>query len=124
MYDYDGTCKTFMWNTFFVAVSLMRQIILTVASSRIASLMLPGDVTTNSKFQILVPNTKISICNINKKSELAELLKLTNIIIWSETLMTYKSCFEAFDKSLKDIMSDNKHASKKIFGEKIVVFGG
>lgn len=103
MYDYDGRCKTFMWNTFSVAVSLTRQIILTVASSRIASLMLPGDIITHSMFQILVPNTKISICNINKKSELAELLKLTNIIIWSETLMTYKSCFEALDKSLTKV---------------------
>lgn len=38
--------------------------------------------------------------------------------------MTHKICFEGLDKSLKDIMSDDKIACKQIFWEKIVIFGG
>ncbi|XP_050909759.1 uncharacterized protein LOC127123598 [Lathyrus oleraceus] len=36
--------------------------------------------------------------------------------------MANKFCFEALDKSLKDIMSINGEASQKIFGGKVVVF--
>ncbi|XP_058733568.1 uncharacterized protein LOC131605199 [Vicia villosa] len=38
--------------------------------------------------------------------------------------MASKFCFEALDKSLKDIMDHDKVASKTIFGGKVVVFGG
>src|SRR3954464_7799626 len=38
--------------------------------------------------------------------------------------MANKFCFESLDKSLKDIMSGTTHASKRIFGGKVVVFGG
>lgn len=37
--------------------------------------------------------------------------------------MANKFFFEAFDKSLKYIMSENTPASKKLFGGKVVVFG-
>lgn len=56
-------------------------------------------------------------------SEIISLL-LTNLIIWDEAPMTNKFCFEALDKSLKDIMSANKNSSKKIFGGKVVVVDG
>jgi TRAP-type C4-dicarboxylate transport system substrate-binding protein len=41
----------------------------------------------------------------------------TNLIIWDEAVMTNRQCFEALDRSLKDIVSevDNK-ASNVPFG--------
>ncbi|XP_058727025.1 uncharacterized protein LOC131598443 [Vicia villosa] len=117
------TCKTFMWNTLSDAIHSKECIVLNVASSRIASLLLPGGRTTHSKFKIHVPTIETSICNIDKKDELAQLLRLTDLIIWDEAPMANKFCFEALDKSLKDIMSQTNNGSNAIFGGKVIVFG-
>ncbi|KAH1209942.1 hypothetical protein GmHk_15G044338 [Glycine max] len=81
---------------------------LIVASSGIASLLLPGGRTTHSKFVIPVPATQNSTCNIHQGSDLAELLHMTKLIIWDEAPMCHKFSFEALDKSLKDIMHNNR----------------
>jgi TRAP-type C4-dicarboxylate transport system substrate-binding protein len=54
---------------------------------------------------------------IKRGTKLAELLMQTNLIIWDEAVMTNRQCFEALDRSLKDIVSevDNK-ASNVPFG--------
>ncbi|XP_058763022.1 uncharacterized protein LOC131636428 [Vicia villosa] len=124
LYDYGGTGKSFMWNTLSAVLHSNRDIVLNFASRGIASLLLPGGKTTHSRFKIPVPCLESSICNIEKKTDLAGLLKVTNLIIWDEAPMANKFCFEALDKSLKDIMDDDKVASKIIFGGKVVVFGG
>ncbi|XP_058767402.1 uncharacterized protein LOC131641097 [Vicia villosa] len=124
LYGYGGTGKTFMWNTLSAALRSKKKIVLPVASSGIASLLLPGGRTAHSRFKIPVPTLETSICNIEKKDDIAELLKFTDLIIWDEAPMANKFCFESLDKSLKDIMSGPTHASKKIFGGKVVVFGG
>jgi ATP-dependent DNA helicase PIF1 len=94
---YGGTGKTFMWNTLAAALRSKRQIVLTVASSGIASLLLPGGRTAHSKFKIPIPILQSSICNIEKGSELAQLLKLTRLIIWDEAPMAHRFCFEALE---------------------------
>ncbi|XP_058739165.1 uncharacterized protein LOC131611056 [Vicia villosa] len=38
--------------------------------------------------------------------------------------MANKFCFEALDKSLKDIMSETNNGTNPIFGGKVIVFGG
>jgi ATP-dependent DNA helicase PIF1 len=121
---YGGTGKTFMWNTLSAALRSKRKIVLTAASSGIASLLLPCGRTAHSKFKIPIPILESSICTIEKGSDLAEMLKLTQLIIWDEAPMAHKFCFEALDKSLKDIMSNNGVPSTQIFGGKVVVFGG
>ncbi|XP_050915139.1 uncharacterized protein LOC127130117 [Lathyrus oleraceus] len=116
-----------MWNTLAATLRSKRRIIFHVASSGIESLLLLlrqllGGRTTYSRFKIPVPTLESSICNINKKDELAELLQLTDIIIWDEAPMANKFCFKTLDKSLKDIMSENPEASKKLFGGKVRIF--
>lgn len=96
--------------------------VLTIASSGIASLLLLGRRTAHSKFALPVPTLPNSTCNIHQGSELAEILKVTKLIIWDEVSMTHKYCFEALDKSLRDIMSFT-YAGETTFGHK-VVFGG
>ncbi|XP_058767056.1 uncharacterized protein LOC131640689 [Vicia villosa] len=113
-----------MWNTLSAALRSNRDIVLNVASSGIASLLLPGGRTAHSRFKIPVQCIKTSICNIEKKDDLAGLLKLTKLIIWDEAPMANKWCFEALDKSLKDIMGTTEKPCEQIFGGKIVVFGG
>jgi len=103
---------------------IQRNIVLTVATSGVAALLLPGGRTAHSRFKILVPTLEYSICNIEQGTELAELLRQTKLNIWHEAPMAHKFCFEALDKSLKDIMSVGGKPSKLVFGEKVIVFGG
>ncbi|KAF1872414.1 hypothetical protein Lal_00016712, partial [Lupinus albus] len=123
LYGYGGTGKTHMWRTLTYALRSQKQIVLTVASSGIASLLSPGGRTTHSKFKIPVPSLENSICNIHQGLELARLLKQTKLIIWDEAPMSHKFCFEALDKSLGDIMGTISNDSI-IFGGKFVVFCG
>ena len=66
-----------------------------------------------------MPATQNSTCNIHQGSNLAELLKVTKLIVWDEAPMCHKFTFEALDKSLKDIIHNNLP-----FGGKVIVFGG
>ncbi|XP_039683008.1 uncharacterized protein [Medicago truncatula] len=119
LHCYGGTGKTFMWRTLAARIRSRGKIVLTVATSGISSLLLLGGRTTHSKFKIPVPAFENSSCNIDGTSELAQLLKMTKLIIWDEAPMAHRFCFEALDRTLRDIMS-----SDKIFGGKVVVFGG
>jgi ATP-dependent DNA helicase PIF1 len=120
---YGGTGKTFIWKTLSSALRSKMQIVLTVASSGIASLLLPGGRTAHSKFKIPVPCEDNSTCNVEYGDDHAELLQQTKLIIWDEAPMAHRFCFEALNTTLKDIMS--KHGnSNQIFGGKVIVFGG
>ncbi|KAH1133116.1 hypothetical protein GYH30_011797 [Glycine max] len=107
LYGYGGTGKTFVWKTLSSAIRSTSGIVLTVASSGIASILLPGGRTTHSKFAIPVPATKNSTCNIHQGSDLAELFHITKLIIWDEAPMCHRYSIEALDKSLQDIMHNN-----------------
>ncbi|KAG4995093.1 hypothetical protein JHK86_031920 [Glycine max] len=50
LYGYGGTGKTFLWKTLSAALRSQGNIVLNVASSGIASLLLPGDKTSHSTF--------------------------------------------------------------------------
>ncbi|KAG5088981.1 hypothetical protein GYH30_001400 [Glycine max] len=119
LYGYGGTGKTFIWKTLSSDIRSNGGIVVTVASSGIASLLLPGGRTTHSKFSIPVPTTHNSTCNILQGSDLAELLKMTKLIICDETPMCHMFSFEELDKSLKDIMHNDRP-----FGGKVIVFCG
>jgi len=112
-----------MWRTLSSAFRSEGKIVLTVASSGIASLLLPGGRTTHSKFKIPVPTLDNSVCNIEQGSEASELLKKAELIIWDEAPMTHKYCFEALDRILNDIMS-GMTKENVVFGGKVIVFGG
>ncbi|CAH9098340.1 unnamed protein product [Cuscuta epithymum] len=123
LYGCGGTGKIFMWRTLASALRSQRHIVLTIASSGIASLLLPGGRTAHSKFSIQVPTLENSTCNIHQGSELAELLKQTKLIIWDEATMANKFCFEALDRSLNDIINNDGNSILP-FGGRVVVFGG
>ena len=49
----------------------------------------------------------------------------TKLIIWDEAQMINRLCFEAFDRTLRDIMKiENEENSKNPFDGKVVVLGG
>ncbi|KAL6560640.1 hypothetical protein OROGR_004199 [Orobanche gracilis] len=118
LYGYGGTGKTFVWKTLCSAIRGRGQIVLPVASSGIPSLLLPKGRTTHSRFGILLDIDESATCSkIKLGSDLTELLKVTNLIIWDEAPMTHRYCFEALDRSLRDVMrSPDESCSEKPFG--------
>lgn len=61
LHGYSETGKTFMWKTLASALRSQGDIVLTVASSGIASLLLSGGTTTHSKFESPVPTLEINL---------------------------------------------------------------
>ncbi|KAH1035128.1 hypothetical protein GYH30_055207 [Glycine max] len=108
LYGYGGTGKTYIWRTLASSLRAKNQIVIMVASSGIASLLLPRGRIAHSKFKIPVPIFKDSTCNILQGSQVAELLNQTNLIIWDEAPMAHKFCFEALDQTLRDIIKEKK----------------
>jgi len=100
---HGGTGKTFLWKAIVSYLRARKKIVLTVASSGVASLLLPNGRTAHSRFRIPIDLDQLSMCDIKRGTNLAKLLIDTDLIIWDEALMTNKQCFEALDRSLRDI---------------------
>ncbi|KAF7807730.1 ATP-dependent DNA helicase PIF1-like [Senna tora] len=99
--------------------------IVSVASSGIASQLIPGGRTAHSRFVIPLNIDVNSTCHIVQGSDLTELMVHTKLIIWDEAPMAHRHCFEALDRTLRDIMhSQNVALAKHPFGGKVVVLGG
>ncbi|KAL7120574.1 hypothetical protein ACP275_02G130000 [Erythranthe tilingii] len=125
VYGYGGTGKPYIWRTLSAALRSKGEIVLTVASSGIASLLIPGGRTAHSRFAIPFKVHEESTCNIACESHLAGLIMKAKLIIWDEAPMIHKHCFEAVHQSLKDILSQSDPENEnKPFGGKIVVCGG
>ncbi|GJT29014.1 DNA helicase PIF1, ATP-dependent [Tanacetum coccineum] len=103
IYRYGGTGKTYLYRTMSAACRSKGGIVLNVASSGIAALLLEGGRTTHSRFAIPINVVEDSMCNISADSELAELLRMTKLIIWDEAPMVNRHCYEAFDRTMRDI---------------------
>jgi hypothetical protein len=89
-----GTGKTFVYGTVCHRVRANKSIVFCVASSRIASLLLPGGHTAHSTFSIPVMNlADDSTCPIDKKSKLADMLRQVRLIIWDEAVTQHRSLF-------------------------------
>src|ERR1044071_2809586 len=125
VYGFGGTGKTFLWKTLSAAIRSKGQIVLNVASSGIASLLLSGGRTAHSRFRIPLNVTEQSLCGIKPNSDIADLLKQTKLIIWDEAPMIHKHAFEALDRTMKDVLQSNSSPNSDLpFGGKVMVFGG
>ncbi len=104
VYSNGGTGKIFVWTTIMSYLQGQGKIVLVVASSRIASLLLLGGKTAHSRFKILIDMHDESTCNITQQMKVAKLVRKANLIIWDEALMMHRRTFEAVDKTLRDLM--------------------
>ncbi|XP_076929112.1 uncharacterized protein LOC143593337 [Bidens hawaiensis] len=113
------TGKTYLWKTLSTAIRSKGEIVLTIASSGISSLLLTGGRTAHYRFHIPINLNEDSTCYMDPGTDEAQLLEKTRLIIWYEAPMAHKRGFQALDRSLKDVLSSNL-----LFGRKVVVFGG
>jgi len=122
---YGGTGKTYLWRAITTKLRSEGKIVIAVASCGIAALLLQGGRTAHSRFRIPINITDESTCEIKQGTHLAELLKKTSLILWDEAPMANRNCFEALDKSVRDILRfNNKNSDEKPFGGMTVVLGG
>ncbi|GJW45845.1 DNA helicase, partial [Tanacetum coccineum] len=119
VYGHGETGKTFLWRTLINTICSEGKIVLAVASSGIALLLLPAGRTAHSRFKLPLDLTDESLCNIKKNTYAVSLLAETSLIIWDESPMNDRRCFEALDKTLRDVLDD----LKKFFGGKTIILG-
>ncbi|XP_038718166.1 uncharacterized protein LOC120011170 [Tripterygium wilfordii] len=127
VYGHSGTGKTFLYRAIISRLRSEGKIVLAVASLGIASLLLPGGRTAHSRFKIPIEIHEELSCHIKKGTQLAELIKITSLIVWDEAPMAHRNCFEALDRSLNDILANDAEIadnSPSLFGGKTVPLGG
>ena len=101
------------------------KIVLTVASSGVAALLLQGGRTAHSRFKIPCEVEEDTVCDVSRGTMLSELIELTSLVIWDEALMANRRCFEALDRTFRDIeKAKSPEAAHTPFGGKVVVLGG
>lgn len=115
-----GTGKTFVYNTVCNTVRSHGWIVLCVASSGIASLLLSGGRTAHSMFKIPLSLNPESTCPIHKEGPLAALMRNTRLIIWDEITMQHQYAAEAVDRTCRDLLD----TPDQPFGGITIVFGG
>ncbi|CAI9263281.1 unnamed protein product [Lactuca saligna] len=120
VYGHGGTGKTFLWTTLLAYFRSIGKIVLAVAASEIASLLLPSGRTAHSRFNIPINLAEKKSCDIKKRTLLGDLLKRTSLIIWDEAPMSDRRCFEYLDRSLRDVLE----CEKRPFGGISVLLGG
>ena len=114
-----GTGKTHVYTTLCNALRAQGLIVLCVASSGIAALLLPGGRTAHSVFKIPIELWDGILCNIKKGSLLAELLKKVSLIVWDELPAQDRRAAEAVDKTMRDIRNIDRP-----YGGATMVYGG
>jgi hypothetical protein len=65
------------------------------------------------------------MCNISGGTNLSELIEKATLILSNEAPMTRRRCFEAVDRSIRDILFVNDSSLGSLpFGGKSIVLGG
>ncbi|PWZ21610.1 ATP-dependent DNA helicase pif1, partial [Zea mays] len=122
---HGGTGKTFLWNAILTHLRSRQKIVLAVASSGVASLLLPKGRTALSHFKIPFDLDERGVCGVKRGTMLSELIQCTSLVIWDEAPMTRRHCFEALDRTMRDILSEHRAENANIpFGGKTIVLGG
>jgi hypothetical protein len=96
-----GTGKTFLYKILCHRLRGTGSIVLYVASSGIAALLLPGGRTAHSMFCIPVETLcEDSSCQIDKNSKQADMLRKVRLIIWDETVTQHRYSFISYSSTL------------------------
>jgi hypothetical protein len=112
MLDGPGGCgKTHVENLILAFVRQRGDIALAVASTGISAILLDNGRTSYSRFKIPLELTSDSACTIMCQSHLAELFRLTRLLLWDEIGSQHRFAVEAVNRALQDIRN-----SAELFG--------
>ena len=121
--DARGGCgKTFLENGVLAAVRSREPggcVALAMATTGIAANLLDLGRTFHSRMKAPLTPTEESIFNIKGQSTLAELIRMAKILVIDEATMLHRYQLEALDRTLRDIMNDERP-----FGGKVLVMSG
>ena len=92
---------------------------LAVGTTGIAANLLHLGRTFHSRFKAPLSPNSDSVCSIDSQSTLAGLIRMAKIIVLDEAPMLHRYQIEALDRTLRDLMNNNKP-----FGSKILVCSG
>lgn len=114
-----GTGKTFIYRYLIDKLFASRRIVISVAWTGIAAMLLKGGRTVHSRFKMPLKLNEDSVCALSANSREAGHIKSAALIIWDEAPMA--SCFalNCIDRFLRDIMNNDVP-----FGGKVIVLGG
>ena len=122
--DARGGCgKTFLLNAVLAAVRSMEQegcVALAMATTGIAANLLNLGRTFHSRLKAPLTATEDSMLQISGQSNLARLLRMSKLLLIDESTMLDRFQLEALDRSLRDIMGNDKIP----FGGKILILAG
>ena len=114
-----GYGKTFAFTVLAARLRSQGKIVLNVASTGLAAQNLEGGRTAHSRFKIPIPIHEDSTCGIKAQSDLAKLIKSTDLIIWDEVFSSHRFNVEAVERTLRDLMQ-----TEEDFGGKVVCLSG
>ena len=81
-----GTGKTYLYNGIAAYYRAQGKVVICVATSGIAAVLLDGGQTAHSVFKIPLHITTESTCRIAINSEIADLIRVAYIVIWDEAV--------------------------------------
>ena len=109
-----GSGKTFLYRKLIHYLRSKGLIVLIVAVSGIAALLLPGGRTAHSRFRLQVPlPLEGAIANITANSDTAKLLRITSLLIWDEAPNAPRAAFDAVSRCLQDVLQDLPNRNKR-----------
>ncbi|XP_077246009.1 uncharacterized protein LOC143885843 [Tasmannia lanceolata] len=125
VYGNGVTGKTYLWKKLVNRLRMEDRLVLSVASSGIAALLLPSGRIPHSRFKIPLKLDDISTCLIAPKTDIANLIEKIDLVIWDKASMVHRHVLEAVDRTFKDLLKHpSVDESRKNFGGKTFVLGG
>ena len=122
--DARGGCgKTYLLNTVLAAVRISKPggcPALAMATTGIAANLLDLGRTFHSRLKAPLDPTENSTLAISGQSNLAELIRMSKLILIDESTMLDRYMLEAMDRSFRDIMRKPNYA----FGGKVIILSG
>ena len=122
--DARGGCgKIFLLNVILAAVRSLDTdgcVALAMGTTGIAANLLQLGRTFHSRLKAPLNPTEESMLQISAQSSLAQLLRMTKLILIDESTMLDRFQLEALDRTLRDLTAN----SKELFGGKIVLLAG
>ena len=114
-----GTGKTFVLDCLLSKVRSEKKIALAMATTGIASTLLPNGRTVHTKLKVPLNCDENSQLPFKEKSPFYELIQKTSLIIIDEVTMGNKLMFECIDRTFRKIRNEDRP-----FGGVCVVFSG